>query len=657
MVHRSGPGKNEGRGGKRRRRTNSWSRNEKPKPRRSRSDAERFLEVPIPPQRSTTVFSDSTDSQLHNGPYPYRTLNRAGEEQQFRLLTLYPGSGAARITCTLAVTNLQNPRRSYVALSYVWAGAPNNCQRLNNNRQRLPLNHIDIDSFQVFVEDNLYNALHHLRRPDRPRVFWIDALCINQDNLEERRHQVGLMKSIYENAKLVIAWIGDHEQGSLRVMTLADRISKFFGRTLLDQRVSWARRRHIDRPEIERTINSADRFVDLSRLRGTRGNPQNPTDRSLHSLEKLLFQHWNAAAKDPRDKVYSMFSMASDGDYYDIVVDYGEGITATELFTDIVKQSIGISGSLSIILPRRRRNETPHLPSWVPDWSSTTPDSERGNWADAYPFQVSPDAENYQAALLGRAIVRYSRGSMLALGFRLDEVRTISQNRREPLEIETRPSLFDWVPQFLSFLCFNPQPKSRDVEQRVSRAETWYIIFRRSLRTTYRHQIHNRIIPRENVNERSFSRFCRVQHIHFFWILHRATNVQSHERPHGRQTLETEDFLRWWREHRDIPDRYTHDLDEEMTPDLRSVCRSMGPVQINENYTNFFVTREGYLGLGPARMEPRDRICLLYGCDVPVVLRWEGLRNVLVGQCYVAGAMFGEAFERRRMRDEEFEIC
>lgn len=473
-------------------------------------------------------------------------------------------------------------------------------------------------------------------------------------------HRSWIIQEIFSASRLRIKCCGTTIPWDALVVFQRLITEEFFGRTLLDQRVNWGRRRYVNRPEIERTINSADRFVDLSRLRGTRRNAQNPTDRSLHTLEKLLFQHWNAAASDARDKVYSMFRMASDSDAYGIVVDYGEGVTATELFTDVVKKSIEISGSLSIILPRRRRNRTPHLPSWVPDWSATTPDSEKGNWADAYPFQVSPQAESYRAVLHGRAIVRYSRGSMFALGVRLDEVRNISQNRREPLEIETRPGLFDCFYQFLSWFCLTPQPQPRDVVQRVSRAEKWYIIFRKSLRATYTHQIRNRIIPRETVDRRSFSRFCRQQHIRFFWILHRATNVQSHERPWGRQTLETEDFLERWHAayraaYRDTPEHYTSVLDMEMTPAMRLVCRSMGPIQINENYTNFFVTREGYMGLGPEQMVAHDRICLLYGCGVPVVLRWEEFRNVLVGQCYVAGAMFGEAFDRRR-RNEEFEI-
>jgi hypothetical protein len=43
----------------------------------------------------------------------------------------------------------------------------------------------------------------------------------------------------------------------------------------------------------------------------------------------------------------------------------------------------------------------------------------------------------------------------------------------------------------------------------------------------------------------------------------------------------------------------------------------------------------GTMGLGPARAELRDHICLLMGCDVPILLRSEGDHFVLVGETYV----------------------
>lgn len=95
-----------------------------------------------------------------------------------------------------------------------------------------------------------------------------------------------------------------------------------------------------------------------------------------------------------------------------------------------------------------------------------------------------------------------------------------------------------------------------------------------------------------------------------------------------------------------------------MTSGLRRVAKDMGKVQINENYTIFSLTKEGFMGLGPMGTEREDRVVLLLGCDVPVVLRWEGRLWRLLGQCYVVGAMHGELLPglRRRVQDD-FEIC
>ncbi|KAG8533512.1 uncharacterized protein KY384_002298 [Bacidia gigantensis] len=60
------------------------------------------------------------------------------------------------------------------------------------------------------VGDNLYQALLHLRQDitKQKRTLWIDALCIDQANLQERGEQVKLMGAIFKQAKLVIGWLG-----------------------------------------------------------------------------------------------------------------------------------------------------------------------------------------------------------------------------------------------------------------------------------------------------------------------------------------------------------------------------------------------------------------------------------------------------------------
>lgn len=62
------------------------------------------------------------------------------------------------------------------------------------------------------VGKNLAGALRCLRRlngPDSSRLLWIDALCINQDDLDERARQVKLMGDIYFRATRVTVWLGE----------------------------------------------------------------------------------------------------------------------------------------------------------------------------------------------------------------------------------------------------------------------------------------------------------------------------------------------------------------------------------------------------------------------------------------------------------------
>jgi hypothetical protein len=65
------------------------------------------------------------------------------------------------------------------------------------------------------------------------------------------------------------------------------------------------------------------------------------------------------------------------------------------------------------------------------------------------------------------------------------------------------------------------------------------------------------------------------------------------------------------------------------------------------------------MGLGPARAKLGDHICLLMGCDIPILLRSEGDHFVLVGEAYVHGFMQGEAgsdIQNRKLRLQKFSI-
>jgi hypothetical protein len=74
----------------------------------------------------------------------------------------------------------------------------------------------------------------------------------------------------------------------------------------------------------------------------------------------------------------------------------------------------------------------------------------------------------------------------------------------------------------------------------------------------------------------------------------------------------------------------------------------------------FFQTQGGYLGLGPWGMIKGDLICILRGCDFPIILRRNEDRYVHVGTCFVLGLMDNEAAKllaNGKIKLEGFEIC
>ena len=71
---------------------------------------------------------------------------------------------------------------------------------------------------------NLENALRRLRWLREPRTLWIDAICINQDDLDERAQQVMLMRKIYSKADRVLVWLGPEMEGVEHAFRLASSL-------------------------------------------------------------------------------------------------------------------------------------------------------------------------------------------------------------------------------------------------------------------------------------------------------------------------------------------------------------------------------------------------------------------------------------------------
>ena len=125
----------------------------------------------------------------------YRPLDVSTRE--IRLVSLEPGSGHDNISCQIFYTRLgrQQDVLEYEALSYTWG-------------QMHSLRSITLNGSPFVVTKNLEAALRQLRLTQKARVIWVDALCIDQANFQERGQQVQLMREIYKNAAAVLVWLG-----------------------------------------------------------------------------------------------------------------------------------------------------------------------------------------------------------------------------------------------------------------------------------------------------------------------------------------------------------------------------------------------------------------------------------------------------------------
>jgi hypothetical protein len=132
--------------------------------------------------------------------YHYDSLRLANE---VRLLELKRGSGSAPISVSLLPIALDSIP-PYEAISYCWGSSDRDCEvEVHDTGTAKPLS----------ITTSLFKALQRFRQPDRTRLLWADAICINQDDNQEKGIQVSLMPKIYSQAHTVLIWLGEDMSG------------------------------------------------------------------------------------------------------------------------------------------------------------------------------------------------------------------------------------------------------------------------------------------------------------------------------------------------------------------------------------------------------------------------------------------------------------
>jgi hypothetical protein len=111
----------------------------------------------------------------------------------------------------LPSTTVATPK--YEALSYWWGDDEarneiiiNSYEPQRNTASKHSLSGFDRHS--VFIRPNLEAALRQIRSEEDDVDIWVDAICINQEDMKEKTAQVSRMHEIYSRAENVCIWLG-----------------------------------------------------------------------------------------------------------------------------------------------------------------------------------------------------------------------------------------------------------------------------------------------------------------------------------------------------------------------------------------------------------------------------------------------------------------
>ncbi|KAH0430070.1 hypothetical protein CcaCcLH18_08016 [Colletotrichum camelliae] len=367
--------------------------------------------------------------------YHYQGLS---SPRSIRLVVLHrdanPSVGQG-LRCDLVEASVDSPP-SYLALSYTWGGEkPSEPLTIQTGLpERTSAGFTDTSrpgATRLLITPNCAMALSLLQRSMK-RMFrtrrqisvWVDGICIDQSNTEERSTQVAMMAKIYNRAKRVVVWLGEHyapeSWGSLavskplsilprieydhnnhgqrfkrytakmalkvcdeatlhrlrlapywtRVWTLQEFAHKSAAILCCDSRLLlFANLAHLlavaSKDETMPTQQGLDLHVNLYEWQAT-------TDRPFRAATNQLRRVLSMKASEPRDKIYALRAL-SPGVLGKMRVDYQQPIG--EVFQEATRLMVEEEDSLRVLYFSNREKTTAGvpwdtLPSWTVDFAT-----------------------------------------------------------------------------------------------------------------------------------------------------------------------------------------------------------------------------------------------------------------------------------------------
>ncbi|KAI1647730.1 HET-domain-containing protein [Daldinia loculata] len=592
--------------------------------------------------------------------YCYVPFGTEPECNQFRILTLLPGSGEEPLECILSHGDIgESP--PYEAISYVW-GDPHDKAGIICNGKPLA------------ITAGLHTVLHHFRSPSERRSLWADAICINQNDSNERGSQVGRMKDIYSKADRVLIWLGEEKDesdrgiavaldiayachqytshgGSLVTISFDDelalqlfgkfrdksefpRLSAFariierlwFTRVWVVQELALATdamvfcgNSHISWTDLLAAITAQDHLnlwlSDHERnayvfiLERAREEWRAGIRRSLLSV---LFRYRILDATDPRDKVFGLNALIKSELSGTRALQPNYNVSTTELYTAVAKEILEYSPNLNLLsVPRRFSGAGPcNLPSWVPDWTNTRLTAPLGlaNYSDINELSFTA------SGLSKPEIVLDTDSNVLGVqGHRVDRITAVGTVLR--LEHLPRTNYHGIRIPKCAFVLDDWCRVVRVWESEIYiTGEPIRDAFVQTLAAGSSHESAEILRAQLDILERNATIVRWLRRLpRFFpdWLVDKIVYL--------------------------VHAMLFYDRTDQMTLGFRIPLSSLADRRV-------FRTDKGYIGLGSALTEVDDEVAVVAGAKVPLILRRKGSQWTLKGDCFLKGIMQGEAY-------------
>ncbi|KAI1500785.1 heterokaryon incompatibility protein-domain-containing protein [Biscogniauxia marginata] len=190
----------------------------------------RDARVPFSKLEKFSYFTISLDIQSHHlTSFHDECDSKEASNHQYRLvrlLRLIPSEQEGIIACEIRVVDINSRRKpEYDALSYTWGPTTREeADKGMSSERKYP---IICNGGQLLITENLFNCLRQLDAdPNYNRDLWIDAICVNQEDHDERCQQVSIMDDIYRSAGRVIIWLGVADKYTQPACELISKFSR-----------------------------------------------------------------------------------------------------------------------------------------------------------------------------------------------------------------------------------------------------------------------------------------------------------------------------------------------------------------------------------------------------------------------------------------------